>query len=43
MEMAQFEKWDTYLVHEHELIERAMAVLKKTSKGLNPDNTTPHS
>lgn len=29
METVQFEKWDTYLVHEHELIERAMAVLKK--------------
>lgn len=34
MEMAQFEKWDTYLVHEHELIERAMAVLKKNLEGL---------
>jgi len=34
METVQFEKWDTYLVHEHELIERAMAVLKKNLEGL---------
>ena len=34
MEMVQFEKWDTYLVHEHELIERAMAVLKQNLEGL---------
>nr|WP_321257499.1 PAS domain-containing protein [uncultured Pseudodesulfovibrio sp.] len=34
MEMVQFNKWDTYLVHEHELIERAMAVLKKNIEGL---------
>lgn len=29
MGTVQFEKWDTYLVHEHELIERAMVVLKQ--------------
>ena len=29
METVQFEKWDTYLVYEHELIERAMAVLER--------------
>lgn len=29
METVQFEKWDTYLVYEHELIERAMAVLSQ--------------
>lgn len=34
METVQFEKWDTYLVHEHELIERAMAVLRKNLEGL---------
>lgn len=34
MEMVQFEKWDTYLIHEHELIERAMAVLKMNLEGL---------
>ncbi len=34
METVQFEKWDTYLVHEHELIERAMAVLAKNLEGL---------
>lgn len=27
MEQSQFTKWDNYLVHEHEMIERAMAVL----------------
>ncbi|WP_163811270.1 PAS domain-containing protein [Pseudodesulfovibrio sp. JC047] len=34
METIQFEKWDTYLVYEHELIERAMAVLKHNLEGL---------
>lgn len=34
MEMIQFEKWDTYLVHEHELIERAMAVLQQNLEKL---------
>lgn len=34
METIQFEKWDTYLVHEHELIERAMAVLQQNLEKL---------
>lgn len=34
MEMIQFEKWDTYLVYEHELIERAMAVLQQNLEKL---------
>lgn len=34
METIQFEKWDTYLVYEHELIERAMAVLKQSLEKL---------
>lgn len=34
MEMVQFSQWDTYLVHEHELIERAMAVLNKNLESL---------
>ena len=29
MNKNQFDRWDTYLVHEHEMIERAMAVLKQ--------------
>lgn len=34
METIQFEKWDTYLVYEHELIERAMAILQRNLDGL---------
>ena len=34
MEKIQFKKWDTYLVYEHELIERAMAVLRKNLEGV---------
>jgi len=41
MEMVQFEKWDTYLVHEHELIERVMAVLKKNIEGLESGKHDP--
>lgn len=41
METVQFEKWDTYLVYEHELIERAMAVLKKNLEGLESGKYDP--
>ncbi|MBI9079609.1 MAG: DUF438 domain-containing protein [Pseudodesulfovibrio sp.] len=39
--MVQFEKWDTYLVYEHELIERAMAALKKNLEGLESGKYDP--
>jgi DUF438 domain-containing protein len=41
METAQFERWDTYLVHEHELIERAMAVLKQNLDALEQGRHDP--
>ncbi len=41
METVQFEKWDTYLVHEHELIERAMAVLKMNLEALDDGTHDP--
>lgn len=41
METVQFEKWDTYLVYEHELIERAMAVLKQNLDKLESGTHDP--
>jgi len=41
METTQFQKWDTYLVYEHELIERAMAVLKQNLDKLESKTYDP--
>lgn len=41
METVQFEKWDTYLVYEHELIERAMAVLRQNLEELESGRYDP--
>jgi len=38
METIQFQKWDTYLVYEHELIERAMAALRLNLAKLDSDD-----
>lgn len=41
MDTTQFEKWDTYLVYEHELIERAMAVLKQNLDRIEAQSHNP--
>ncbi len=41
METNPFAKWDTYLLHEHELIERTMAVLRKNLDGVKAGDHNP--